>query len=321
MVANGFVDAELMGFRSHGVVKVATNLAWLESGETRREGRPVVLVDRAAIGSWDADRLPGHWAVHLALEHAIERAREAGAFTMTVRRCQHVACLAATLLPAVRAGMVVLMTVSSPDEAYVSPFGGRGRLFSNNPVAFCAPQSLPGGWPILFDVSMAITAGSQVVRAARLGQKLPEPAIKRVSSGVSDDPADFLAGGSVMPIGGLTHGYKGQALTMMTELLTQALTGHGRSGRRPESELNNLYLQVMDPMAFTEPEAYVREAEHLVRLLETSVPDDPDRPVRVPGRRSWTLRESQIRTGIRLDPGTLETLVPYAEGAGVPLPK
>ena len=323
VVGGGFIEAELMGFRSHGVVKVAKNLAWLEAGATRASGEPDVLVDRPAVGSWDGERLPGHWLLHLALRHGIERAREAGAYTLTLSRCQHVACLASTLLPAIEARMIVLMMVSSPDEAYVSPFGGSGRLFSNNPIAFTAPRTFSGtaaGWPVLFDLSMAITAGSQVARAAGLGRKLPEPAIRTAAGGVSDDPADFQRGGAVMPMGGLTHGYKGHALTLMTEVLTQGLTGHGRSQPRPESELNNVYLQVLDPAAFARPSDYEREVGHLVCMVEASVPDDADRPVRVPGRRAWELREAQMRDGVLLDPGTLEALLPYAQKLGVPTP-
>jgi LDH2 family malate/lactate/ureidoglycolate dehydrogenase len=242
---------------------------------------------------------------------------------MTLRRCQHVACLASTLLPAIQARMVVLMMVSSPDEAFVSPFGGSERLFSNNPIALCAPG--PGypdqsPWPVLFDVSMAITAGSQVARSARLGHRLPEAAIKTRAGEVSNDPAELRRGGSVMPIGGLGHGHKGQALTLMTEILSQVLGGYGRSERRLESELNNVYLQVMDPAAFANPTDYDREICHLVQMVEGASADEPARPVRLPGRRAWEFRSQQMRDGITLDPGVLEALVPFAVEAGLDLP-
>jgi L-lactate dehydrogenase len=261
--------------------------------------------------------------MHLALDHAIERARETGAFTLTLRRCQHVACLAATLLPAVAARMVALMMVSSPNEAFVSPFGGSGRLFSNNPLAFTAPGTLTASGdqpPLLFDVSMAITAGSQVDRAGRLGRKLPEAAIKTASGAVSDDPAEFRRGGAVMPIGGLSHGHKGHALTLMTEVLTQALAGHGRARSQSENEQNNVFLQVLDPLAFADAKDYDREIEHLQRMVEDSPADDPERPVRLPGRRAWASRLAQMAHGIDLDPGTMEALAPYAEDAGLDLP-
>jgi len=323
VVARGFVEAELLGFRSHGLARVSANLDWLASGATPGSGTPRVLVDRPAVGNWDGLGLPGYWVMHLALAHAIERARDTGAFTMTLRRCQHVACLAAALLPAVEARMVALMMVSSPNEAFVSPFGGSGRLFSNNPLAFTAPGSLTlaeAEPPLLFDVSMAITAGSQVDRAGRLGRKLPEAAIKTASGQVSDDPAEFRQGGSVMPIGGLTHGHKGHALTLMTEVLTQALAGHGRSRSESENEHNSIYLQVLDPRAFADPEDYDREINHLQRMVADSPADDPGRPVRLPGRRAWAVRLSQMADGVDLDPGAMEALAPYAQKTGLELP-
>ena len=323
VVGGGFIEAELLGFRSHGVIKVVNNLNWLRTGETLPAGEPAVLSERPAVACWDARTLPGHWAMHRALEQAIPRARELGAYTMTLQRCQHVACLASTLLPAIKAGMIVLMMVSSPDEAFVSPFGGSERLFSNNPIALTAPgpgYPDPSSWPILFDVSMAITAGSQVARSARLGRRLAEPALKTTAGAVTDDPTALARGGSVMPVGGTGHGHKGHALTIMTEVLSQALAGYGRAGERPESELNSVYLQVLDPAAFCAPDAYQREIRYLVESVQGSRPDDSDKPVRVPGQGAWATRRAQLNQGVDLDPGVLTMLEPFAAAAGVPVP-
>ena len=219
--------------------------------------------------------------------------------------------------------MIVLMMVSSPDEAFVSPFGGAERLFSNNPIALTAPgPGYPGQseGPSLLDVSRAITAGRQVARAAPLGRRLPEAATKRATGAVTDDPQALRQGGSVMPIGGKGHGHKGHALTIMTEVLSQVLGGYARSERRPESELNSVYLQVMDPAAFCDPADYDREIRHLVQMVDASSADDPASPVRMPGRNAWANRALQMADGVSLDPGVLDSLVPYAEAAGLELP-
>jgi L-lactate dehydrogenase len=222
------------------------------------------------------------------------------------------------MIPVIEAEMIALMMVSSPEEAYVSPFGGSARLFSNNPVAFTAPAS---DGPILFDVSMAITAGSQVQRAARNGRMLPEASIKTMDGSVSADPAEMARGGSVMPVGGLGHGHKGHALTLMTEVLSQALGGYGRAQSTGQSEENSVYLQILDPQAFGSREAYDREVDHLVTMVVESPPDDPFDPVRVPGHRAWQQRAQQIEAGVILDPGTIESLVPYAAVAGIEVPR
>jgi L-lactate dehydrogenase len=255
--------------------------------------------------------------MHLAIAHAIERARVGGAFTVTLRRCQHVACLASALVPLVEAELVGIMMVSSPGEAFVSPFGSSARIFSNNPVAFTAPA--PGG-PILFDVSMAITAGGQVARAARRGERLPEAALKRTDGTVSDDPRDLARGGSVMPLGGLGHGHKGQALTVMTEVLSQAMGGYGRAQELEANELNSVYLQVLDPAAFGDLASYQLEVSRLVELIE-GCPPDSGASVRVPGRATWRRRSDSWEGGLVLDAGIMDALLPFAEAAGVDAPQ
>ncbi|MGE0621021.1 MAG: Ldh family oxidoreductase [Pseudomonadales bacterium] len=317
VVARGFLEADLLGYPTHGVNRVPANLRWLRDGETDPTGEPEVRSDRVALANWDAHRLPGHWAMHRAVHRAIRGARLAGTFTLTMRRCQHVACVAATLVPVVESGLVALAMVSSPDEAFVSPFGSSERRFSNNPLAFTAPAT---GGPILFDVSMAITAGGQVARAARLGRPLPEPTLALPDGSVSSDPAALERGAAILPMGGRGHGHKGFALTLMTEVLTQALAGYGRARSSGDSEQNSVFLMVLDPAAFTDRADYDREIDHLIARVEGSRPDDPARPVRLPGRRAWLQRARQLEQGVSLDPGILAELVPFAEAAGVALP-
>ena len=227
------------------------------------------------------------------------------------------ACLASTLVDVIEAELIALMMVSSPEEAFVSPFGGSDRLFSNNPLAFTAPT--PRG-PVLFDVSMAVTAGGQVARAAAAGLKLPEASIKSSAGRLTDDPLEFNRGGSVIPLGGPGHGYKGHALTVMIELLSQALAGYGRAQSTGSSEQNSVFLQVIDPAAFGSRSDYDLEAEHLVAMIEASPADDPDHPVRVPGFRAWRERARRVDSGVDLDPGIIEGLEPFAREAGLPMP-
>ncbi|HEY5645326.1 MAG TPA: Ldh family oxidoreductase [Pseudomonadales bacterium] len=318
VVASGFMEADLLGFPTHGLIRVPANLRWLSSGETRPAGEPRVLVDRPALANWDAERLPGHWAMHLAAQRAIRGAAEAGSFTLTLRRCQHIACAAAALVPLVEAELIALLMVSSPEEAYVSPFGGSRRLFSNNPLAFTAPAA---DGPILFDISMAITAGGQIARAARQGRRLPEPAIVRPGGAVTDDPGALEPDGAIMPLGGLGHGHKGHALTLMTEVLSQALAGHGRARAAGTSEQNSVFLQVFDPGAFADRGDYDREVDHLLAMIEGCPPDDPRRPVRVPGRRAWRERLRQMRDGVVVDREVMTGLRPFAERAGLSTPE
>jgi L-lactate dehydrogenase len=318
-VARVFVEADALGFTTHGLKRLPINLQWLASGETRRDGEPTVLRDRQAVFSWDAGHLPGPWVLSRAVAEAARRAADTGIVAATLSRCTHVACLASYLLPLLERELVGVLVVSTPDERFVSPFGGREAVFSNNPIAFCAPTS---GSPLLFDVSMAITAGGQIARAAAEGRRLPEACLKTAAGEASDDPSVLTTDppGTVMPIGGLGHGHKGYALTLLTEVLTQSLAGHGRRDAAGEGEANSVYLQVIDPRAFSAWDDYLGEIDYLLAACRDAAADDPARPVRVPGEGAWQRRRQALERGVEIYPGIMEALEPHARASGVALP-
>lgn len=319
-LASALLEADLLGFTTHGLQRLPSNLEWLENGHMRQAGEPTVIRERGAVFCWDAAFLPGPWVVRRAVTELAERAARHGIAAATLRRCTHVACLAAHLLPLVERELVGLMVVSTPDERFVSPFGGREAVFSNNPLAFCAPTS---GAPLLFDVSLAITAGGQIARAALEGRRLPEPALKTADGLATDDPAALRGDppGTVMPIGGLGHGYKGYALNLLAEVLSQGLSGHGRSDAAGEGEANSVFLEVVDPRAFCDWPDYLTEVDHLLEACRQAAPDRPAEPVRVPGERAWQRRERALTEGVPLSPGVFEALRPWAEKFGVAAPR
>lgn len=314
-----FLEADLMGFTTHGMNRVPHNLQWLVDGESRAGGEPVVLADRPALFNWDANFLPGPWVVRQALDAAMARVPEQGVVTATIRRSQHIACLAAYLPRVVEAGYAVLMTCSTPSENTVSMFGGIDPVFSANPIAMAAPGE---EIPLLFDISMSITAGGYVARAEREGKQLPEPCLKDARGEVTADPKALGEGGSIMPIGGAGHGYKGAALSILTEVLSMALGGYGRADAAAagDGEANSVFLQVMDPAAFTSMENFKWQLSALQSLCEDSAVAEGAPGVRFPGRRAWESRQRQLGEGVALYPSIMGDLAPWAERLGVAMP-
>ncbi|WP_444890815.1 Ldh family oxidoreductase [Microbulbifer sp. DLAB2-AA] len=318
IIANVFLQADLLGFTTHGLHRVVSNLEWLQSGESKLSGEPKVLSDRGNCFNWDAQFLPGPWVLSKAIEQALSRVSEQGVVTATIRRSQHIACLAAYLPQVIEAGYVAILTCSTPGENTVSPQGGIDPLFSANPLAFAAPA---GDYPLLFDVSMSITAGAYVSRAKREGRKMPSACLKDHTGKISDDPSAFKDGGSILPIGGADHGYKGAALSAMLEVLSMALGGYGRDddSAKHDKEANSVFLQIIDPQAFGEKADFLRQTIALSNLWEQNR-SDSDEPVRVPGQRAWANRTRQLRDGVELYSSIIKDLQPWAEKLQVPLP-
>ena len=321
VMARVFLEADLLGFTTHGMNRVASNLGWLQKGESRMTGEPEVLADRGNLFNWDADFLPGPWVVSKAIEQCIERVKERGIVCATIRRSQHIASLGAYCPAIAEAGYVGLITCSSPNENTVCAHGGIEPVFSANPLAFVAPGD---DYPILFDISMCITAGGYVSRAQRAGEKLPGKYLKDRSGEVSDDPGVFFADppGSILPIGGLSHGYKGYALTLMTEILSMALGGYGRANASvaTDGEANSVFIQIFDPEAFGSLDEFKHQAKAIKTMCKNSTTRAGDEAVRVPGQRAWQSRQNQLENGVELYPTIMEDLKPWAEKLGVELP-
>lgn len=320
VMASVFVEADLLGFTTHGMNRISSNLDWLQKGTSRISGEPQVIVDRGNLFNWDANFLPGPWVVSKAIDQCIERVATRGIVTATIRRSQHIACLGAYCPKIVNAGYVALITCSTPNEHSVCAHGGIDAVFSANPIAFVAPAD---DYPILFDISMCITAGGYVSRAHRAGEKMAGQYLKDNKGEVTDDPASFFTdpAGSILPIGGLSHGYKGYALSMLTELLSMALGGYGRANDSSEDgEANSVFIQIIDPRAFGSLEEFKRQTRAIKSLCENSSRKEGDPPVRVPGQRAWQSRQHQTKNGVELYPTIMQDLAVWADRLKVKLP-
>lgn len=320
VISSVFLEADLLGFSTHGINRLSSNVSWIEKGETRIDAQIEVLRDNSVISVWDGHFLPGAWVVQKALDVAAERAVANGVAVVSIRRVQHIACLAAYLERITNKGLLPLIVASTPGERSVSAFGGITRVFSPNPLALGVPTS---SQPILIDTTMSMVAEGKVKQALVEGTKLPFHALKNSKGDPSDDPADYWCepAGSLMPIGGLDQGYKGTALLILIEILTMALNGYGRLDGSGDREANSVFVQVVDPDAFGGRARFLAEADNLVDSIRSSrvKPGDPD--VRVPGDRALRLKALQLSSGIALRDSVVSDLRALAARYQRPFPE
>jgi LDH2 family malate/lactate/ureidoglycolate dehydrogenase len=318
-LAGTFTEADLLGFPTHGLNRVASNLGWLESGETRPLAQPTTLVDTGPVINWDANYMPGPVVMSQALDLVCNRARQFGQATMVIRRAQHIACLATYLMKAVEQHLVIQIICSSPADRCISAFGGSEPIFSPNPVAFGAPAS---DVPVLIDMSLSIVAEGRVAGAQREGVQMSSACLKDNQGEVSSDPSDYWSDprGSIMPIGGLDHGHKGYGLTLWSELLCQALGNYGRADELEFGEENSVIIQVFDPSVFGSLEGFVRESDYLTRQCRHSRVRDGDEAVRVPGDRAMALRTEQLENGVTIADAVMIDLAAWAKKYNTPMP-
>jgi L-lactate dehydrogenase len=317
-VADILVEADLLGHDTHGLHLLATYLQHIEAGQMKLEGEPITIADHGAVVTWDGQRLPGPWLVLRAMDVAMQKARTYGSGTVSIGRSHHIACLAAYLKRATDQGLVMLLLSSAPAGASVAPHGGLRAVFSPSPIAIGFPTETA---PVLVDVSTSITTNMLTNRLRKEGKRLPQHWLIDANGEASDDPAVLHAQpkGTILPLGGLDAGHKGYGLTLLVEALTAGLAGHGRADP-PEPLGASVFLQILDPEAFSGSDAFRRQMEWVAQACLNNPPRKGYDRVRLPGQNGLLRRERQLQDGVALEASILPALAPWAEKLRVALP-
>ena len=311
VVAEVLIEADLLGYDTHGLQFVPAYLENIEAGRVCTSGKPEVLRDEGAALVLDGLNLPGQWVVRQALDIGLDRLRDHPMVSIAISRSQNISCLATYVKRAADQGVMAILTTSAPGNAVVAPHGGREPRLSTNPLAFGIPTD---GDPILIDTSTSSTTNRSIERARRSGQRLPEPLLVDADGNASDDPEAIytVPPGAILPVGGRTQGYKGFALSILVEALTSGLAGAGRS--TPETAGgNHFFMLLLNPDSFGGSAAFQRETSYLAEYCRNTAPVDPGQPVRMPGDRACARMAEQKVSGVQLHPEIMQRLLPWLE--------
>ncbi|EKE80500.1 Ldh family oxidoreductase [Idiomarina xiamenensis] len=311
------LEGDMLGYRTHGLVRLYDNMRWLRDGKSRTEGEVTVVSDRPAIACWDAGFLPGPYVMPKAIQVAIDKAKQCGTGTMLLRRSQHVASLAAYLSLATEQQLLISVMASSPGQRAVTAHGGKQAVFSPNPFAIGVPTSSQA---LIFDISLSMTAAGKVRQAKANGQRLPYAALVTADGEWSDDPHTFFAenASAIAPLGGAQLGYKGYGLTLFSEIWSMALSLHGRQAGADDGDANSVWIQVIDPAAIGDYAAFQAVTDELLQAALNSAAIDP--PVRLPGQQSHAHKQRQLRHGVEFSDAILRVLQRCADDRQLPLP-
>ena len=299
--ARYLVAADAQGLATHGVARVPTYCAHLESGRAQGEAVPRVIRDAGAACLIDAGTGLGFEPCELAIENAVERAQAGGIGFAGVTNSHHCGALGILLEPVAGQGMVGLAFSTAP--AAISPWGGTRPLFGTNPVAAIFPRRAAP--PLVVDLSLTQVTRGQIMLLQKEGQPIPEGWGMDKDGNPTTDPDKILLGGSLYAVGGL----KGTMLALAVELICCALTGAVLS-----HELESLHLErgtplrlgqafiVINPGSLAGSDVYSDRVEALVAAM---LEEDG---VRLPGDRRHALAARAAQDGVEVGEALLSQL-------------
>jgi hydroxycarboxylate dehydrogenase B len=315
IVSEALARANLVGHDSHGVIRIAQYIEWLERGDLCPDAEIRVVKDAGPLlaveGNHGFGQVIGRWAMELA----IAKAREHGFALMALSHCGHLGRIGDYPGMAVSAGFLSLHFVNTHGGGkIVAPYGGSDRRMSANPFAAGVP--VPGGTPIIIDISTSAIAGGKVHVAYNKGTKVPEGCLVDRQGRPTTDPTDFMQGlGALLSFGG----HKGYAIGLLCDILAGALCNASCSHPAIDRVANAMFTVILNPACFCEVAAFHQEVRRYLEYLKES----PLRPgftdIAYPGEPEARADRERSDQGIELDAATWREIVAAAAKCGVNL--
>lgn len=320
-VADTLVEADLLGYTTHGLQFLPMYCQALETGAMAGYGEPSLLYEDGAALSFEGHMLPGPVCLRHVIAHMLDRDGRPPVQFANVRRSHNTACLATYLLPVVERGLIGVIGTSSPGNAAVAPPGGRAGRYSTDPLAAGLPTQRD---PILIDFATSATTNRMNERMLRAGARYAAAPLIDGEGRPSSDPAVLNASppGAILPLGGAENGHKGFALALIIEALSNALAGAGRVAQAEQNEPmgSSSFILLIDPATFA-GEAYATEMDALAGWLKTTTPIEETGGVRLPGERALACRRDYMANGVVLHPDVRPQIEPAAERSGLAFPR
>ncbi len=316
-VADHLVQSSLYGHDSHGILRMYEYAQAVNEGRVHPQNAPEIVSESPCTAVIDANNGFGQVGAALATKLAIQKARQHGMASVSLRRASHIGRAGAYPIMIAQAGLIGTAFVNYGRlGVQVAPFGGIDGRLATNPMAFAAPRRADP--PIMVDMTTSTVADGKIRLATNLGKPLPEGWIIDAAGNPSTDPQDYWAEprGAILPLGG-PLGHKGYALAMMMELCAGGLSGQGMAAGDSRAPANAVLFTAYNIGHFTDMDYFYDEVEALVRHVKSSRTAPGVAEILVPGEPEFRTERERERTGISIDDTTWERVCASARDIGL----
>ena len=327
-VAESLVEADLVGHGSHGSIRMGTLYReMVESGEIEPREDPAIERLGPMAATVNGNCQYGQVVGRRAVDAGVALAEESGVGVVGVRNAAHLGRIGEWAERATEAGLCFAAFVNTGGTApLVAAPGSSDRLFSTNPIAFGVPSFGALPHPIVLDIATSQVAHGKVTKRAVENRPLPEDWIVDEAGETVLDSREYEEGrGVLLPLGGLTAGYKGFGLSMMAELFAGIIGDHPVSGQGEDRRVNNgAMFCFVDPARFSTPDANRERVEALVERIHGASspeavamgPTAKGGRAMLPGEPEYETKRKRREEGIPFREETIDLLADVARRTG-----
>jgi uncharacterized oxidoreductase len=305
IVVDHLIEADAMGLKSHGMIRVPQYLADIASGGIDPQATPRFVRSAPALATVDGGRAFGQVVGQAMADEAVRLAAKAGVSFVAGRHMGHTGRIGAYAEAIARRDAVGIVVCSGPRSGhFVSPFGGLAGRLATNPIAFAYP--VRNGQPVVADFSTSVAPEGVIRSLMNRGLAAPPGALRDAGGSPTSDPSALYRSppGALQPLGGAV-GYRGTALALLVEVLGALLAEDNTDD--PDRLGSNLAV-----LAIATDGSFAERAERMGNYVRSSPPLDPHAPVMLPGEREHKEAMRTSEGPISVDQPTWEAMVAAA---------
>ena len=310
------VDSELRGHTDHGVAVLGMLATFYRDGKLNPRPRVRVLHQTDGAILFDGDRGCGPGGPIQAMTWCIDRARERKGMAVAAIRDWQLLVVAPYARLAAEAGLIGFACTNF--VPLVAPPGGRTAVFGTNPFAYGLPARRHQ--PVVLDVATTVSSMQQVRVAAQQGEPMPEGIIFDHAGRPITDPAEFLEGGLLAPLGYPHAPHKGFGLALFIDALSGVLSGAGFAQGVAGGAAGN-FLWALDVEAFLPREEFVTRMDAQIDQIKQGERLPGVDELLVPGERGQRrYLDLTARGVVPLAPASWRLLAAACTSLATPLP-
>lgn len=296
VVADVLAHADARGVHSHGAMRVEYYAERIAKGGITHDPAFEFKKTGPSSGVFEGDNGAGHVAAKMAMDEAIDLAKESGIAIVGVKHISHSGALSYFVDQAAREDMVGISMCQS--DPMVVPYGGAEPYYGTNPIAFAAPGE--DDQIVTFDMATTVQAWGKVLHARSKNEEIPDTWAVDADGNPTTDPTKVNA---LVPIAGP----KGYGLMLLVDVLSGILLGlpygdkvssmyHDLTKGR---DLGQLHI-VINPSFFTDLDSFKANLSASMNDLNNIKPAAGFDIVNWPGQRSMAREKAYEEDGIEI---------------------
>lgn len=282
------------GVHSHGANRFPVFIQHVKEKLIYVDAEPAAINREGVTEHWDGNLAPGMYTATLAMQRAIELARENNIGCVTVKNTNHWMRGGTYGWQAANAGCIGICITNT--IANMPPWGGTEPRLGNNPMVIAVPRK---EGHIVLDMAMSQFSYGKLQEYQLANKELPVPGGYDENGALTTDPNKIKISRRTLPIGY----WKGSGLSLMLDVLVTGLSG-GKSvaqitAQKKEYSLSQIFICI--------------DAQNLsssvVEEIIAFTKNGNGTSVRYPGEQVLATRKKSLEAGIEVNDKVWEQIM------------